>query len=108
MKQKMTFMQKAIMAEIRQHNARSWKVAHLNDGIRFVSMGRYEDRSLREFDTTTVIGKTEASVSMTRYRVICQYNTEHKWSDSDLIYYMVIVRSDGMIEVYLDDLARSK
>lgn len=108
MAQKMTPMQKAIMAEIRRYNSGSWRRSYFNDGIRFVSMERYEDEFLKEFDIRHFIGRTEYTVSMTRYRVICRYNTENKFSDSDLIHYMVIVRSDGVIDAYLEDLGRSK
>lgn len=109
MKQKMTAFQKAIMAEIRHHNAnREWLVAY-NDGLRFVSMGRYEDFTLKEFDETIYIGEEEISVSKTRYRVTCRFNPDHKLhDDADTVDYMVIVQSDGRILPYFDGWRKSK
>ena len=93
--EKLTFLQKAIMATIKADNAKYDFLNRYNAGIRFHSMGRCKKAGVDEF---TICHNGE---SLTRYQVKCKFRPAVKY-DKNTVLYQVNVYSSGTIEVFYD------
>ena len=102
----MTFMQKAIMSEIKAHNNERTDLTSYNKGIKLLSMEQDKERGAH-FDTWHNVWNEDDSTyervedAGLRLKVRCGFKPAEKYA-ANVVIYEVAVYSEGTIAVFYD------